>query len=239
MATQTVNRQKIVTHLFAAFGKHAKAKPMDSRPVLEQFIYAILRENATRDSADQAFQALQDRFFDWNELRVTSTLEIVETLDGVLSDGEARAQRIIDFLQEIFETTYSFDLEPLLEVLQKKGLKQASKQLMRFQAANDYAATWVMQHSLGGHSIPLDASALRVLKRMGLTEDTADLEALRASIEHQVPKAKGTLFVDLLSVLADLYCREEQPSCSNCPLHKECPTGMEAKAHAPKTKKPR
>jgi len=137
MAT-TANRQKIVTQLFAALGKHTKAKPAESRPVLEQFVYAILRENATRDAADQAFKTLQDRFYDWNEVRVSSSLEIIETLDGVVCDPEARAQRIIDFLQEIFETTYSFDLDPLLEVLQKKGLKQASKQLLRYQAANDY-----------------------------------------------------------------------------------------------------
>ncbi|MBI1832667.1 MAG: endonuclease, partial [Planctomycetes bacterium] len=197
MPTQTASKQKIVTQLFTAMGKHAKNRPMESRPVLEQFVYAILRENSTRDSADQAFQCLRDRFFDWNEVRVSSTLEIVEAFDGVLSDAEARAQRIVDLLQEIFETTYSFDLEPLLEVLQKKGMKQAAKQLMRFQAANDYAATWVMQQSLGGHSIPLDATALRVLRRMGLFDEPIDLEAIRASIEHQVPKAKGTLFVDL------------------------------------------
>jgi endonuclease-3 len=240
MATHTTSKQKIVTQLFTALGKHAKAKPMAARPVLEQFVYAILRENATRDSADQAFPSLRDRFYDWNEVRVSSTLEIVETLDGTVSDAEARGQRIVDFLQEIFETTYSFDLEPLLEVLQKKGLKQASKQLLRFQAANDYAVFWVVQHSLGGHAIPLDAAALRVLKRMGLCEDQNDLEALRASIEHQVPKAKGTQFVDLMSVLADLHCHEEEPACSGCPLRRVCPTGLEAKdAVAATSKKPR
>src|ERR1019366_7892879 len=106
--------------LFAALGKHARGKPGD-RPVLEQFIYAMVRENATRDAGDRAFKSLQERFFDWNEVRVSSTLEIAETLDGILSHPETRAQRIVDFLQEIFETTYSFDLDPLLEVLQKKG----------------------------------------------------------------------------------------------------------------------
>src|SRR5258707_2304039 len=176
--TTVINKQKIVNHLFTALSKHTKLKPMDERPVIEQFIYAILRENATRNSADQAFESLRERFYDWNEVRVSSTLEIVETLDGTLSDSEARAQRIVDFLQEIFETTYSFDLEPLLEVLQKKGLKQAAKQLSRYQAANDYAVAWVIQHSLGGHAIPLDGSALRVLRRMGIIEDQNDLEAL-------------------------------------------------------------
>ena len=183
-----INKQKIVSQLFTSLSKHAKAKPMDGRPVLEQFVYAILRENTTRDGADQAFKSLQEEFFDWNEVRVTSALEIAEAMEGIIADPQTRAQRIVDFLQEIFETTYSFDLEPLLEVLQKKGLKQASKQLSRYQAANDYAVAWVMQHSLGGHAIPLDAAALRVLNRMGLVEDQTDLDALRASIEHQVPK---------------------------------------------------
>jgi len=236
----TTNKQKIVNHLYTAFPKHAKSKPIDERPVLEQFVYAILRENATRETADQAFKSLQEQFFDWNEVRVSSTLEIVEAFDGILADPETRAQRVIDFLQEIFETTYSFDLEPLLEVLQKKGLKQASKQLSRYQAANDYAVAWVMQHSLGGHAIPLDGAAQRVLKRMGLVEDENDIEALRTSIEHQVPKAKGTLFVDLISVLADAHCHEDQPKCRECALRSVCPTGQEAKA-APATtsKKPR
>ncbi len=228
--TNTVNKQKIVNQLFTALGKLAKNKPMEERPVLEQFIYAILRENATRESADQAFKGLQEGFFDWNEVRVSSTLELVETFEGIVGDPEARAQRIIDFLQEIFETTYTFDLEPLLEVLQKKGLKQASKQLSRYQAANDYAVAWVMQHSLGGHAIPLDMAAQRVLKRMGLVEDQNDLEALRASIEHQIPKAKGTQFVDLVSALADAHCQEDDPDCTHCPLRTVCPTGQDAKS---------
>jgi endonuclease III len=242
MPTHTTNKQKIVSQLFTGLGKHVKAKPPDARPVLEQFVYAMLRENATHEAADQAFTNLQERFYDWNEVRVSSTLEIVEALDGALGDAETRAQRIVDFLQEIFETTYSFDLEPLLEVLQKKGLKQASKQLLRYQAANDYAVAWVVQHSLGGHAIPLDSSAMRVLKRMGLIEDQNDMEALRASVEHLVPKAKGSQFVDLLSVLAEMYCHEDEPACAQCGLRSVCPTGQEAKAAvaaAATSKKPR
>lgn len=238
MAT-VINKQKIVTQLFTALGKtNGKAKSTE-RPVLEQFLYAIVRENATREAADGAFQNLQKRFFDWNEVRVSSTLEIAEALADHLPDPETRAQRIIDFLQEIFETTYSFDLDPLMEVLQKKGLKQASKQLSRYQAANDYSVSWVIQHSLGGHAIPLDSTALRVLKRMGLVEDQNDFEALRASVENQVPKGKGSQFVDLISELACTHCADDEPACSGCPLRSVCPTGVEAKQLATTMKKPR
>ena len=239
MSIQTTSKQKVVAQLFVSLAKHAKAKPMEPRPVLEQFVYAILRENATRDSADQAFESLHRRFYDWNEVRVSSTLEIIETFNGALSDSEARAQRIIDFLQEVFEMTYSFDMEPLIEVLQKKGIKQASKQLLRYQAANDYAVSWVMQQSLGEHTIPLDASALRALRRMGLIDGEIDLEAVRASVEHQVAKAKGSQCVDLLSVLSESHCQEAQPRCNGCPMKPVCPTGQEARSTPATSKKPR
>ena len=52
----------------------------------------------------------------------------------------------------MFESTYSFDLE----TLHKKGVKQAAKQISRYQAASDYTVAWVTQRTLGGHAMPLD-----------------------------------------------------------------------------------
>src|SRR5436309_8586087 len=112
---------------------------------------------------------------------------------AVLPDPAARAQRIIGLLQEVFESTFSFDLEAS-KALDKKGLKEAAKYLAKYQGANDYAIAYVVQQTLGGHALPLDAPALRVLKRLGLVDADADptnLEAARTSLEHLVPKAKG------------------------------------------------
>jgi endonuclease-3 len=223
MAT-TINKQRVVTNIFstAGRGKHADPEP---RPVLEQFLYAVCREGVTRELADQAYRNLQERFFDWNEVRVSSARELAEALEG-LPDAESRAQRLIDFLQEVFETTFSFDLESL----QKKGVKLAAKQLSRYQAANDYAVALVTRESLGGHAIPLDAPSTRVLRRLGLLDgDGADLEALRGSIEHQVPKAKATLFSDLVSLIAEDYCVDEDPDCAGCPMSQSCPSAHDFK----------
>src|SRR5581483_3025269 len=196
MATAT-NKHKVIDRLFSSMGKHARTgADGTARPVLEQFVFALCREGTTRATAEQIFGGLQEHFYDWHEVRVSSAREVGELMDGLVADPDARAQRIIDFLQEVFDTTYAFDLERL----QKEGLKQAAKKLSRYQAANDFVVSFVVQQSLGGHAIPLDEAALRVLRRLGvLDEDVADLEALRASIEHQVPKAKGTLFIDLVS----------------------------------------
>src|SRR5271170_3733608 len=107
----TTNKQRVLSHLFTSLKKrgHGDADP-EPRPVLEQLIYAILREGSTRDLADQAFRLLRERFFDWNEIRVSSVREIEEAL-CCLPNAELRAQRLISLLQEVFETTFSFDLE--------------------------------------------------------------------------------------------------------------------------------
>jgi endonuclease-3 len=224
MAT-TINKQRLLTHLFTALKKVYEPDDAASRPVLEQFLYALCRENATREQADEAYSNLRGRFFDWNEVRVSSTRELEESL-AHLSEPEVRAQRIVSFLQEVFETTFSFDLEPL----QKKGLKQAAKQLARFQAANDYAVSWVVLHTLGGQAIPLDTPTLRVLRRLGLIEeDQDDVEAIRTSLEHQIPKAKAAFFCDLISYIADKACWDDSPNCAACPLASECPVGRSAR----------
>jgi endonuclease-3 len=223
----TTNKQRVLAHLFTALKKRYNPLEPEPRPVLEQLLYAILREGTTRKEADDAFRALQDRFFDWNEIRVSSPRELEEVLAD-LPHSEARAQRIIGLLQEVFETTFSFDLE----TLHKKGLKQAAKQLGRYQSMNDYAISWVIQQSLGGHAVPLDDAGMRVLRRLGLLDgepgEPGDMETLRAGLEHLIPKSRGPLFHELVSALANDLCHEDEPRCAHCPMCQECPTGQES-----------
>lgn len=219
----TTNKQRLLNQLFTLAKKTGEAIEPEPRPVLEQFIYGICREGTTRAKAERAYHNLRDRFYDWNEVRVSSPRELEEALAG-LPDAEIRSQRLVSFLQEVFETTYSFDLESL----HKKGLKQAAKQLSRFQAADDYVVSWVVQQSLGGHAVPLDTPTLRALRRLGLIDgEEEDSEVLRASLEHLVPKARGPQFGDVISLVASDCCFEKAPHCSACPLAAECPTGHE------------
>jgi len=217
------NKQRQLTQLFSAFKKGHDVPESEAVPVLEQFLYGICRESATRALADRAFNNLREQFYDWNEVRVSSTREVEEAL-GDLPEPEVRAERLVSFLQEVFEKDFSFDLEGL----RKKGLKEAAKELAKFQAANDYVVAWVVQQSLGGHAIPLDVPTLRTTRRLGLIDcDPDDMEAARASLEHLVPKAKGTLFCDLVSTLAGQSCWEEEPRCPACPMAGDCPTAAE------------
>src|SRR5262245_3711793 len=165
----TTSKQHLLSTLFTTLRKHYSVGAPADRPVLEQMIYALLRESATHEEADAAFERLKGQFFDWNEVRVSSEHEVIEALAG-LPDAAARAERVISLLQEVFESTYSFDLE----LLHKKGLKQAAKQIGRYQAANEYTVAWVTQQTLNGHAIPIDPPTLRVARRLGLVDNEGD-----------------------------------------------------------------
>lgn len=255
MPTMTNKQQQIEQIIKVLKKKYEANGDVESRPVLEHLIYAIIREGTTREQADRAFKNLRTVFFDWNEVRVSAPHELEETLAGIPGAGE-RAQRIIGVLQYWFELKFNFDMEDLA----KKGLKDAARQLSRMLSevakngmkeagrvparvvdGNDYVVATVIQQGLGGHAVPLDTPSIRVLRRLSLIDaDVEDLEAMRGSIEHCIPKSKGPLFNELLSRIAAEHCFEEAPKCKSCVLRSDCPSAAELMARPePKLRKSR
>ena len=197
------------------------------RAVFDEVVYAIIREGISTPDADAAFDRVKQSFFDWNEVRVSTIQEVADVLVPLKHPGE-KATRIIGFVQEHFERTYSFELEDL----EKKGLKQSAKQLARYRekGVSDFAVAWVSRHSFHGHALPLDEPVRRVLRRLQVLDDIADpdeAEAAIASLEHAVPKAKGWGLTEGLTALAATICVAGEPLCVKCPLNAICPTGIE------------
>ena len=228
----TTNKQTVLTHLLSVLKKKfpVPPEPAAPRPVLEEVVYAILREGVTADQTDRAFDRLRTAFYDWNEVRVSSVQEVADAL-GKLADAGGKAERVVGFLQEVFEERYSFDLGDIA----KKGLKQGGKQLARYKGGvTDFVVAWVTQRSFGGHAIPLDEPTVRVLRRLAVVDDDAadDPEATRGSLEHFIPKAKGYEFTEGVVKFADAVCTPRNPQCPTCPMRPECPTGQMLMAKA-------
>lgn len=228
-----MNKQQLLTQAHNALKKKFTApEPHEPRPVLEEVVYAILREGATTADADRAYGALRKTFIDWNEIRVSTVQEVADALRPLTGAG-GRAKRLIGLLQKVFEERYAFTLDDL----DKKGLKQAAKQLSRYKEdVTDFTVAWVVQRTLGGHAVPLDGPTLRVLSRLGVVEEAEpdDLESVRASVEHVIPKARDAEFTELMSLHAKDLCVVGTPHCPACPLKGDCPTGQEVLAAAKK-----
>ncbi len=221
-STNTNSKQKLIARFGPTLKKELGVQETEARPVLEQIIYAILREGSSRAKADHGFQQLRERFFDWNEIRVSTARDVARALTGLTHTFD-RASRIISLLQQVFETSYNYDLESML----KKGLKLAEKQLERFDCSTNYTVAFVVQNALGGHAMPVDEDMHRTLVRTHLVSENDSTSTAQGILEHLVPKAKGSCFSEMLSAIAHDYCWASNPKCQSCPLLELCPTGQE------------
>jgi endonuclease-3 len=227
----TPSKAQFLNEVHTLLKKRYKPKPDKDAgrlTVLEAVVYGICHQGSTREQANQALSRFKDDFFDWNEVRVSSLDEIQGTLAG-LPDPEGRAMQIRRFLRQLFERTYAFNLDALA----KKPLKDSVKILQEYEAfAEDYVLATVVQQSLGGHAIPVDAPTRRVLERLGLVDHETDDATLRAMLERAVPKNRGSEFLDLIEELAHDTCVEGEPDCPRCELRKICPTAISRKEGA-------
>lgn len=165
----------------------------DRATVLEHLIFAALLENAPHAVASKAFHRLRTEFFDWNEIRVSTVRDLSE-ITADLPDPGGAALRIKQPLQSLFESTYSFDLEGL----RKLTINQALERIDKIKGVTPFMRSYVVQHALGGHTIPLDDAALAVLFVAGLADESEMRTRSVAGLERAIPKNKGIAFAAML-----------------------------------------
>lgn len=188
------NRAAILNKVHKVLKKHYKpAMPPAERNVLEHLLYACCLENARVEAADEAFAKLKELFFDWNEVRVTTTTELSEVMASI-PDASAAATRIKKSLQSVFEASYTFDLD----TLQKQNLGKAEKDLEKIAGSSAFVRAYVVQHALGGHSIPVNAGAIDALNAVGAITDQEAEKGIVPGAERAIPKNKGVEFGSLL-----------------------------------------
>ncbi|MCP4477328.1 MAG: hypothetical protein GY818_04470 [Planctomycetaceae bacterium] len=192
------NRADLITKLHKFVKKEYQViTPPSNRSVLEHMIYGCCLENSTFDAADDAFARLQENYFDWNEVRVTTVAELEESCRN-LSDPTAAAKSLKKTLHGIFEHYYQFDLD----FLKKENLSKAVQTFQKFNGVSQFVVSYVAQNGLGGHSIPLDHSLMRLFYVLGIvTEDESKKDRV-PGLERTIAKAKGAEFSILVHQLA-------------------------------------
>ncbi|TWT80816.1 hypothetical protein CA13_22620 [Planctomycetes bacterium CA13] len=188
------NRASLITKLFTALKKHYTPTPQQPpRPLLEHMLYASLLQDAPAELADEGMAKCEQDFFDWNEVRVTTISELSQVLSR-LPDPVKAATRVKSNLQSVFEEFYTFDIDHL----KKDNLGKAVAKFEKMPGVTPFVLSYTVQHGLGGHSIPVDYSAMVILM---VTEIASQPEAAGGKVpglERAIPKSKGIEFSDLL-----------------------------------------
>ena len=192
----TPNRAAIYSKIHKVLKKHFKPINPEKLTVLEHLVYACCLENSTYEAADAAFAGLREKFFDWNEVRVSTVAELAEVIKETYRPSE-QAANVKRSLQSIFESSYSFDLDGL----RKQNIGKSIKDLGRNDGITNFSIGYVTQNGLGGHSIPLGRGELDALVILGAIS-TAEAEKNQApALERSIPKNKGVEFGSLLHQL--------------------------------------
>lgn len=208
----TPNRAALLTKAHKILKKQYKVQaPLAGRSVLEQLLFACCLEEAHYDKAEEAFAKVQEAFFDWNEVRVSSVQELAEVMHMLPKPDEAGG-RLRRVLQSVFESTYSFELESM----RKMNLGQAQQKLKKLDGVTEFAVGYVTQSALGGHAVPVDRGALEALYVVGIVDEAEKTSGTVPGAERAIPKNKGVEFGSLLHQLsADFTANPYSPN-----LHK-------------------
>ena len=193
----TPNRAGLLKKTFRVLKKHYKSViPIGDRSTLEHLLYACCLENTQAEATDEAYAKLQESYFDWNEIRVTSVGELAEVLNALTDPADA-ATRLKQVLQMVFETYYTFDLEHL----KKQNLGKAVKELDKYTGTTNFSVDYVSQNSLGGHSIATNAGAVHTMVVLGIVTEAEATKRRLPGVERAISKAKGIEFTSLLHQL--------------------------------------
>ena len=194
------NRATAINKLNKVIRKHYKPVKGTTFSVIDTILYACCLENSHFDAAQLAFDQLKTVTFDLNELRVTTISELAELMPKLPYPKRA-ASNVKKVLQSIFESQYSYDLEPL----RKQNLGKAVQIITKYEGASPFIVGYVTQHALGGHSIPIDRGTLECLYIAGVIDENEKEKWVVPGLERAIPKNKGVEFASLLHQLgADL-----------------------------------
>lgn len=192
------NRADILTKTAKILKKHYKpAAPPSDRSVLEHLLYACCLENSKHDVTDDVFAKLQESYYDWNEVRVTTIAELSEMM-APLSDPPQAANRLKRSLQGVFEKYYSFEID----ILRKGNLGKAVKEFESINGITPFAVSYVTQNALSGHSIPVNAGAVKLFVLLDVVTEAEAEKGRIPGLERTIAKTKGVEFASLLHQLS-------------------------------------
>ncbi len=187
-------RATLIGKLNTALKKHYKPLPTQpARPLLEHVLYASLLEDAPAELADEGMAKCEQEFYDWNEVRVTTVTELAQVLSR-LPEPLVAARRLKSNLQAIFEEFYTFDLDHL----KKENLGKAVNKFEKMPGMTPFVLSYTVQHGLGGHSIPVDYSAMVIMLSTEIASQPEASSGKVPGLERAIPKSKGVEFSGLL-----------------------------------------
>lgn len=196
-------RAAVLKRMVTVLKKNFKVeRPDANRTPIEQLIYSICLENASFSAADDVYNALTHNYFDWNEVRVSSSRELAETMKNLPEPAQTglRLKRILHY---IFDQKYAFEIDEI----KRMSVKTFNEYVAKMENVTPFNSAYVMMTVMGRHAIPVSSGEFEVLDILGLIDDKDREKNSVSWLERVIEKKKANEFFSLLHQLAALYVK--------------------------------
>ena len=150
-----------------------------------------------------------------------------ETLLAITRMGSIVPELSVQKLRKVAEIAKNIFSGNLRSVL-KKPYREAMNDMKRFPGIGDPGAEKILLFGRSQRILALDSNGLRVLRRLGFSEDkknySATYRAAQEAVKDQIPKDFDGLIraYILLRQHGKELCKNSRPLCEKCPLQLDC-----------------
>ncbi len=190
------------------------------RDPLSELVVTILSQNTSDRNSRRAYDALVNRFGDWESVADADAVEIADAI-RIGGLGEVKAPRIKEILRRIREERGSLDLDFLRDM----PIDEAGDWLLRLPGVGPKTAACVLLFSLGMPAFPVDTHVHRVAKRLGLVDSRSSASAAHETLAALVPPDQFYEFHLHMIEHGRRVCKSQRPRCQDCVLLDVCPSG--------------
>lgn len=187
---------------------------------LDELMVTILSQNTNDVNRDRAYDALRERFEDWDAVRAADRWAVEEVIQPA-GLWKQKARTIQETLDAIHDEVGELDLSHI------DGMEDSEviDYLTSFRGVGVKTAACVICFSLGRDYMPVDTHVHRVSTRLGLLPESATAvqahEHLNA--DNAVPPELRFSFHIQLIRHGRAVCKAGRPACDACVVEDLCP----------------
>lgn len=186
--------------------------------VLDELISTILSQNTTAKQAQKAYQAIKERFGDWEAVMQCDLGELSEAIHvGGLAKQKACSIKAV--LNDIYAGQGNLNLEWLGDVSDAEALNY----LRSFHGVGLKTAACVLMFGLGRPVMPVDTHVYRITTRLGLIRPQGINKAHEDLQRLVPPEMVYSCHINLVRHGRQI-CRARNPRCPDCVLRDYCDT---------------
>lgn len=186
-------------------------------PAIDELVDCILSQSTTDTNRDRAFDALKQRYPNWEAVMNAPTFEVIDTIKpaGLANQKGPRIQKV---LRHIHEERGAMEID----FLNTLPIDEAKAWLTSLDGVGPKTAAIVLCFGFNREAFPVDTHVHRVGQRIGFLPTGISAEKAHPLMEAIVPPSNYYAFHLNLIRHGREICQARRPKCELCPLTAYC-----------------